>query len=115
MDQTDHWGECAPTSDGSNPRCDVVGTYKESMSEVFNDEGMIIYEPCNYASNIAYYHSATRICDYPNWSISQEYRSALKRGFSGLAMGSAFWHGSHTYLGNSYDNNMIAIIFYVAY
>ena len=24
--------------------------------------GMVIYEPCNYASNVAYYHDATEMC-----------------------------------------------------
>lgn len=30
-------------------------------------------------------------------------------------MGSAFWHGSHTYDGYSFDNNMIAVISYLAH
>lgn len=30
-------------------------------------------------------------------------------------MGSAFWHGSHTYVGYSFDNNMIAVIAYLAH
>jgi hypothetical protein len=30
-------------------------------------------------------------------------------------MGSAFWHGSHTYVGHSFDNNMIAVIAYLAH
>ena len=76
---------------------------------------MIIYEPCNYASNIAYYHAATRICDYPNWNVDDVQISALKRSFATLAMGSAMWHGSHTYVGYSFDNNMIAVISYLAH
>ncbi len=28
-------------------------------------------------------------------------------------MGSAFWHGSHTYAGYIFDNNMIAVIAYL--
>ena len=24
--------------------------------------GMVVYEPCNYASNVAYYHDATEMC-----------------------------------------------------
>ena len=27
-----------------------------------------------------------------------------------LAVGSAFWHGSHSYVGYSFDNNMIAVL-----
>ena len=30
-------------------------------------------------------------------------------------MGSAMWHGSHTFVGYSFDNNMIALISYLGY
>lgn len=76
---------------------------------------MIMYEPCNYVSNVAYYHSATRICDYPDWSIDKAHQIGMKRSFATLAMGSAMWHGSHTYVGYSFDNNMIAVISYLAH
>ena len=66
MDQSDKWGGCTPRSTDS--RC-PVGDYLEDTSVVWNKEGMIIYEPCNYVSNVAYYHSALRVCDYPDWSI----------------------------------------------
>ena len=34
---------------------------------------MFIYEPCNYASNIAYYRSVKKMCDYgERWSIGEE-------------------------------------------
>lgn len=76
---------------------------------------MVIYEPCNYVSNIAYYHSATRICDYPQWSIDSEDQKAIKRSFATLAMGSSFFHGSHTNVGMEFDNQMIAYIAYMAH
>jgi len=76
---------------------------------------MLVHEPCNYVSNLAYYHSATRVCDYPDWSLPVEYRRELKRGFMVLTMGSAMWHGSHTYLGYQFDNTMIAMISYIGY
>lgn len=66
-------------------------------------------------SNVAYYHAATRICDYPNFSIDESYRKAIKQSFVTLSMGSSFWHGSHTNLGVTYDNNMIAVISYIAH
>ena len=31
-----------------------------------------IFEPCNYASNIAYYHTATEICARENWLLSED-------------------------------------------
>jgi hypothetical protein len=112
MNQTDYWGGCTP--DTPNTRCDV-GDYKEDTVSYFGEEKMIIYEPCNYASNVAYYHSATRICDYPDWSVDDDQIKGQKRAFATLAMGSAMWHGSHTYVGYSFDNNMIAVISYLAH
>ena len=32
-----------------------------------------------------------------------------------MAAGSSFWHGSHTYVGYSFDNNMISVIAYLAH
>jgi hypothetical protein len=112
MKQTDHWGGCTP--DTPNTRCEV-GDYKEDTLTHFGKEKMIVYEPCNYASNIAYYHAATRICDYPNWNVDDVQINALKRSFTTLGMGSAMWHASHTYVGYSFDNNMIAVISYLAH
>lgn len=76
---------------------------------------MVIYEPCNYASNVAYYHSATRVCNYPDWTVDDDLKRAIKQSFITLSMGSAMWHGSHTYVGYSFDNNMIAVISYLAH
>jgi hypothetical protein len=28
-----------------------------------------IYEPCNYASNVAYYYTASEICDHDGWTL----------------------------------------------
>lgn len=77
----------------------------------------MIMEPCNYASNIAYYHSAMRVCDQPytEWNFDLPTRRALKQGFVTLAAGSAMMHGSHTYLGDGYDCLMIGVIAYTGY
>jgi len=64
---------------------------------------MIIYEPCNYVSNMAYYHSVTRTCDYPDWSIEKDQIRALKRVFATHAMGSSMMHGTHTKVGGTFD------------
>lgn len=75
---------------------------------------ILIEEPCNYVSNVAYYHSVTRICDYPDWVISPEQIKSQKRSFATLSIGSHFWHGSHTYAGEVFDNQMISVISYLA-
>jgi len=112
MNKTDHWGGCTPFI--NDTRC-PVGPYQRSTPGEFGVEKMTVYEPCNYVSNVAYYRSATRICDYPDWTIDEDHIKGLKRGFTTLAMGSAMWHGSHTYVGYSFDNNMIAVISYLAH
>ena len=77
---------------------------------------ILIMEPCNYASNIAFYHSALRVCDYENWEhFDLESIIATKRMFSTLAAGSAFMHASHTELGHCYDTSMIGVIAFIAY
>lgn len=112
MNQTDHWGGCTPET--KNTRC-PVGDYKENKPSLFGKERMIVYEPCNYVSNVAYYHSGTRVCDYPDWTVGNDLKRAIKQSFYTLAMGSSMWHGSHTYVGYSFDNNMIAVISYLAH
>lgn len=69
MNQTDHWGGCTPET--PNTRC-PVGDYKDRKIGLFGEEQMVIYEDCNYVSNVAYYRSATRICDYPDWAVDSE-------------------------------------------
>jgi len=65
MGKSDHWGGCIPGGDGS--RC-PVGPYSRNTPEFFGVEKLVIYEPCNYVSNVAYYRSVTRTCAYP-WSV----------------------------------------------
>ena len=53
--------------------CDKAGWY-ESIEGVYYDFGDVqICEPCNYASNMAYYHSMLRVCDYPHWTLGTEF------------------------------------------
>jgi hypothetical protein len=112
---TDRWGQCYANSPYDD-RCDAeTEGYLRKQPGVFGDDNMIVYEPCNYVSNVAYYRSATRICDYPNWTLPNEYILEFKRGFTTLAMGSAMWHASHTALGIDFDKTLIGMISYIGY
>lgn len=102
----DHWGQQVI----DDPRKGFI-EYHQGKASKFGRYNMTIYEPCNYVSNIAYYRSTTKICDYgDNWSIPVQQQNTLKRLFSVLAAGSAFMHGSLTNVGNSYDVNAISLI-----
>ena len=76
---------------------------------------MVIDEPCNYASNIAFYHATMRFCDYPEWNFNEQTQIAFKRSMATLAPGSSFMHASHTKLGTLYDNSVMAMIAFLGY
>jgi len=103
----DTWGSCLGTG-----HCHE---YHEQNLTNQEYHGIGIYEPCNYASNMAYYHVVTSICKYQDWSISKEYQIAMAQAFTSLTVGSAFWHGSHTLLGNIADNRFIDVVSYLAH
>lgn len=71
---SDHWGDCT-LADKDEPRC-FKQPYMRREPAVFpgtdTNTTILIEEPCNYVSNIAFYHSVTRICDYPNWVIDSK-------------------------------------------
>lgn len=93
----------------------TVPAYHEYNVSTQSD-GVVIYEPCNYASNVAYYHDATEMCNNAGQlSMSRDSEVALIQTFSFLGWGSALWHGSHTVLGAVVDNRFIAILAYIAY
>ena len=65
--EDDSWGLTNNIVDG------VRKDYLRTDPTVFGNEGMMIHEPCNYVSNVAYYHSVTEICkhDWKTMSIYQ--------------------------------------------
>ena len=74
-------------------------------------ENVLITQPCNYASNVAYYYPATSLCSgYKNFSVDRSTVLMLASSFFALGTGSAFFHGSGTMLGCRIDNAPIAQI-----
>ena len=76
---------------------------------------MPIYEPCNYASNLAYYHTVTEICARAEWSVPEVHVKAMGMAFAILAQGSAFLHGSQTSNGGAADVRINDLFAYIAY
>jgi len=103
----DTWGSCL-----GNGHCHQ---YHEQNLTVQDYHSIGIYEPCNYASNFAYYHVVTSICDHTGWSMDPSYTVAMGQAFTSLTVGSAFWHGSHTLLGNIADNRFIEVVAFLAH
>jgi len=74
-------------------------------------EEVVIYEPCNYASNVAYYRAAVELCERNESNdIGEEYITGLVQTLSTLMPGSALFHGSSTRLGAMLDVTPIIIL-----
>ena len=73
---------------------------------------VLVYAPCNYASNVAFYRTVTRICDFPFWSGygNGAYFVEIKRSLTHMGSASAFMHGENTYMGRLFDNKMMAVV-----
>merc|ERR1719348_2085878 len=104
---SDSWGSCL-----GEGHCHEYHEQNLTFQEYHN---IGIYEPCNYASNLAYYHVVTMICDNTEWTLPAMYQKAMAQAFTSLTVGSAFWHGSHTLLGNIADNRFIDVVAYLAH
>jgi len=106
----DRWGNCIKIKNQTE-----CHDYHELNATALNVDGIIIYEPCNYVSNVAYYHISTQMCDQKTWNFEESTVEAMIQGFSALAYGSAFWHGSRTKLGNLCDNRFIDFVAFLGY
>jgi len=104
---TDSWGACTEAAG-----CKM---YKESNLTHMDVADIGIYEPCNSASNLAYYRTAMGVCDHEGWVMGEDSQQALIEAYVALSMGSFFWHGSHSFLGNVADNRLIDVLSFVAY
>lgn len=88
MGRPDPWGESSVALQGYLPPFDE---YFDRPNVTLGRYNILTYEMCNYPSNIAYYHSVTKICDY-DWSISEEMQHNLMQAMSTVAVGSAMMH-----------------------
>jgi len=113
--QPDHWGACAIHDTAEVKQACSGDPWLRKTPELFGPEKIIMYNPCNYVSNVAYYHATNRVCTYPDFASGQDYQKALKRSFASLTVGSAMLHGSFTYVGKTFDRQMIKVIAYLAH
>ena len=111
MGRPDPWGQSSPGLEGGLPPFDE---YYNRPNVSFGRYGIMTYEPCNYASNIAYYHSVSKMCDY-DWSTTPEFQNNQKKIMATLAVGSAFMHQTYTFVGARFDNLMISMISYLGH
>jgi len=95
---------------GKNP-----SQFSERNATRLRYNNIMLYEPCNFASNLAYYEMSKAVCEYAHWTLPPASVRALIQSSAGLAAGSAFYHGSHTKLGQLLDNFMISVVSYIVH
>ena len=78
-----------------------------SFVPLADNQHLKIFETCNFASNMAYYHMNIALARYNNWVLPAGVVRGLAQSSAALALGSAFYHGSHTRLGSQADNKLI--------
>jgi hypothetical protein len=103
----DAWGACS--EEAGCPQ------YQENNLTAMDVDGIGIYEPCNSASNLAYYHTAIGVCQHEGFAMDASSQQALVEAYVALSMGSYFWHGSHSFLGNVADNRLIDVLSFISY
>jgi hypothetical protein len=100
----DHWGST-----------DLV--YMEKNVTTSDFLNMTVYEPCDYASNVAYIHPALELCKQVSagtvFNLPEDYINAIGKAFVSLVMGSSFMHLSHTNLGGQQDTWSIRVLSYL--
>ena len=91
--------------------------FRETNITTINVNNMTIYEPCNYASSVAYYYTIfgiyKRKLNGPQFNIPSKYVKALVQAFSSLAFSSAMMHGSRTALGAQLYKTNLNIVAYI--
>lgn len=67
------------------------------------EDGMLICEPCNYVSNVAFYRNVIKACEY-DWSTDSEMQHNLVKSVTLQVFGSFIMHGTNTAPGATLDN-----------
>ena len=107
--ESDEWGQDC----NQPPRGEL---WMEKNCTVQQYGNMSIWEPCNYASNLAYYHSFLETCSKNhNWSFPIKSKNAICKTFALLGFASSFFHATQTDNGGIVDVRVIDMIFFVAY
>ena len=65
--RNDTWVQC---ESNTKPK-DFNSRWFEKNCTVQEYGNMPIWEPCNYASNLAYYHTTTEICSRQQWNLPE--------------------------------------------
>ncbi|CAB9518674.1 expressed unknown protein [Seminavis robusta] len=107
---SDPWGE--PSTQGSQ-WLEQVQNKTAFMGDPYRPYE--VRQRCNFVSNVAYYRSAVRVCDFKTWKVPVEDRIGMMQTFVAAGTGSAWAHGSETSVGSRFDTSSVALLITAAY
>ena len=99
-------------------QCIFICRYLERNTTLFplpEGRSLLIFEPCNTASNFAYYHMVTSLARRRRWVMGRANTRALAQTCSALALGSASCLGSESvfdswFLFDSNDTHSVSFL-----
>jgi len=115
--ENDTWYECDTTNLPIIEPMRSPDAYFENNCTRQEPITMDIWEPCNYASNLAYDRLMFEMCLQEDWAFSPQTVANISQAFALITYGSAFMHGSNTELGQKQDtvsNDLFPFIIYQA-
>lgn len=104
----DNWYNCDSTTKPHQ-------TWSERNCTVQPYGNIPVWEPCNYASNIAYYHTVVEQCAKESWNMPSQSVKTIIKAYASLGAGSSFMHMSETNTGGISDVRVNDLIGYVAF
>jgi len=104
----DHWYPC-----DSNTKPGQIWSERNCTVQKYGN--IPIWEPCNYASNLAYYHTVVQQCGKKTWNMPSESVNTIIKAYASLGAGSSFMHMSETTTGGISDVRVNDLIGYVAF
>ncbi|KAF2352050.1 hypothetical protein FHG87_017196, partial [Trinorchestia longiramus] len=103
----------------NTPEGETWGVFKaflEKNATVTPILGMEIQQPCNYASNMVFYHVFNELCDRKqngkSFNLPTKYVNLLAKAVASIAFSSSFYHGTDTVLGDQQDIAGIVMFVY---
>lgn len=95
----------------------TASTFVECNVTVSPFRNMVVYEPCNSASNIAYYHLLNEVCNRravgSKFHFPPKYITAMGKMLAALPVASSFMHLTNTNLGSQQDVGIIRVLSYL--
>jgi len=112
--ESDLWYQCDYNGTVFLEPCPEDGWF-ECNCTYQQPSGIAIWEPCNYASNLAYDRLMVEVCLQQGWAFPRETVAKIAEAFAIVTAASSFFHGSQTQLGGDMDRKSNDLFVFIVY